>query len=173
MSNYEPYYIPNLIFVTCMTVNRDPVLSSDATIHLLQTILDQLKRSHPFQTVAYAFLPDHFHLMIKVNQSVSLNDLIHHLWRRYGRDYQTLLGIPGKMLVWEERFKNHPIANRTEFAKHLDYLHYNPVQHGLAKRPEEWPASSYETWVERRVYKLGWGWTKPDSIVNVQARLLE
>lgn len=95
------------------------------------------------------------------------------LWRRYGRDYQTLLGIPGKMLVWEERFKNHPIANREEFAKHLNYLHYNPVQHNLAKRLEEWPASSYEKWVERNVYKLGWGWTKPDSIKNVQASLLE
>jgi putative transposase len=50
------------------------------------------------------------------------------------------------------------------FAAVLDYIHYNPVYHGLVARPEEWPHSSYSVWVERKLYKLGWGWQMPQRI---------
>ncbi|MEZ4710565.1 MAG: hypothetical protein R3A44_25410 [Caldilineaceae bacterium] len=41
----------------------------------------------------------------------------------------------------------HKANDVDDFAAMLDYVHYNPVQHGLAQRPEEWLHSSYETWV--------------------------
>jgi hypothetical protein len=30
-----------------------------------------------------------------------------------------------------------------DLRRHLDYIHYNPVKHGLAASPKEWPYSSF------------------------------
>ena len=40
---------------------------------------------------------------------------------------------------------------------HCDYLHYNPVKHGLAVTPYAWPYSSFRRFVERGLYQQNWG----------------
>jgi len=47
------------------------------------------------------------------------------------------------------------------------------VRHNLADRPEEWLQCSYEAWVERGIYKLGWGWQEPESIKLVSVKKIE
>ncbi len=36
---------------------------------------------------------------------------------------------------------------------HLDYIHINPVKHGLAKRPADWPWSSFHRYVKEQWYE--------------------
>jgi hypothetical protein len=42
-------------------------------------------------------------------------------------------------------------ANPIYAARHVDYIHYNPVKHGFAVSPIDWPYSSYVT-MSRRVF---------------------
>ncbi len=39
----------------------------------------------------------------------------------------------------------------------MDYIHYNPVKHGVASSAIEYPHSSFRAWVERGVYQPTWG----------------
>jgi putative transposase len=46
----------------------------------------------------------------------------------------------------------------------MDYIHYNPVKHGLVAKPEDWPHSSYLDCVHRGLYEIAWGWKETESI---------
>jgi putative transposase len=74
------------------------------------------------------------------------------------------LEIDGHLRFWQKRFWDHIIRDEEDLAQHLDYIHYNPVKHGLVTRPEEWQHSSFIAWQERGAYPEQWGWTLPGSL---------
>jgi len=39
----------------------------------------------------------------------------------------------------------------------MDYLHYNPVKHGLVDTVQEWQFSTFHYLVEQGVYPQNWG----------------
>jgi hypothetical protein len=39
-------------------------------------------------------------------------------------------------------FWEHLIRDEQDFARHVDYIHYNPVKHGLVVNPFDWRWSS-------------------------------
>ena len=40
---------------------------------------------------------------------------------------------------------------------HVDYIHFNPVKHGLVTRVRDWPYSSFHRMVRLGIYPLDWG----------------
>lgn len=163
-SSYQPFYTPNLTLLTCRTVNDEPVLGSPEMVHLLRTVLRELKESIHFSLAAYAFLPTHVHLLTSQAGGESSERIAKEMSSRYDREYQSLMGNPQPMTVWQKRVETQTLHDVETFATCLDAIHYDPVRHGLAQRPENWPDTSYEDWVERSLYRLGWGWTEPESI---------
>lgn len=164
MPTYTDYFTPDLFFVTCTTIGREPILGTSVAIHLLRMVLKRVKQSLSFRTLGYVFLPDHFHLLIKPGASGRLQALIGEMQQQYTQDYQQLLGIPGQMVVWATDYEAHKIQDQAEFAARLDYIHYNPVYHKFVQKPEGWPHSSYPVWLERGLYQAGWGSTEPERI---------
>ncbi len=59
--------------------------------------------------------------------------------------------------VWQRRFWEHTIDGEEDFERHLDYIHYNPVKHGLAVCPHLWPHSSFQRWVQGGLHDDTWG----------------
>jgi putative transposase len=59
--------------------------------------------------------------------------------------------------VWQRRFYEHTIWDEVDLRKHLDYLHFNPVKHGLVKCVHEWEYSSFHRGVRRGEYDVKWG----------------
>jgi putative transposase len=49
--------------------------------------------------------------------------------------------------IWQRRFWEHQIRDEEDFANHLEYIHYNPVKHGLLKAPKDWEDSSFHHYV--------------------------
>ena len=63
--------------------------------------------------------------------------------------------------LWQRRYHDHVIRDADDFARHLDYLHFNPVKHGLAEDPGAWRWSSLAAWRARGEYPQGWGQREP------------
>jgi putative transposase len=63
----------------------------------------------------------------------------------------------GEQAIWQHRYWEHQIRDETDFARHVDYIHYNPVKHGLARSPLDWPYSSFGRYVKAGVYAPDWG----------------
>lgn len=65
--------------------------------------------------------------------------------------------------VWQPRFWEHVIQDEEDFERHLDYIHYNPVKHGLVASPGDWPYSSFHRWVRLGAYDPEWGRGSPEE----------
>jgi putative transposase len=63
----------------------------------------------------------------------------------------------GEQALWQPRYWEHLLRDATDFARHADYIHYNPVKHGHVSRPSDWPYSSFRRHVDAGVYPIDWG----------------
>ena len=56
------------------------------------------------------------------------------------------------------RFANPPYGLRDEhdFARHMDYIYFNPVKHGHVSCVADWPFSSFHRMVRLGVYPPDW-----------------
>ena len=70
--------------------------------------------------------------------------------------------------VWQRRFWEHLLRDEEDWRRHMDYIHYNPVKHGYAHRPVDWPHSSFMRAVERGYYSADWGAFEPQNITGLQ-----
>ena len=59
--------------------------------------------------------------------------------------------------IWQRRYWEHIIRDDADLVRHIDYIHFNPVKHGLASRVCDWPHSSFHQWVKRGELPLDWG----------------
>jgi putative transposase len=60
-------------------------------------------------------------------------------------------------VIWQRRFWEHRIRDDYDFETHMNYVHYNPVKHGLCKAPMDWDFSTLRRWVDRGAYPVDWG----------------
>jgi putative transposase len=83
-----------------------------------------------------------------------------HRWRLIkGRFARSLAetGAPvrqnnkGEYDVWQRRFWEHTVRDERDLQAHVDYIHYNPVKHGIVETVRDWPYSSFHRFV-----RLGW-----------------
>jgi putative transposase len=59
--------------------------------------------------------------------------------------------------VWQRRFWEHTIDDEGEFEALLNYIHYNPIKHGLVACAHAWAPSSFSRWVASGLYEQSWG----------------
>ena len=58
---------------------------------------------------------------------------------------------------WQRRYWEHLIRDDEDWNRHRDYIHYNPVKHGLAAAAIDWPHSSFRRYVAQGFYPRDWG----------------
>ena len=108
----------------------------------------------PHEIVALVVLPDHLHAVLTMQDGA---DDYSSLWReiKKGFNRRTADTRRSSTSPWQSRFWEHTIANERDLAAHVDYIHINPLKHGLVERVADWPHSSFHRYVER-------GWLASD-----------
>jgi putative transposase len=59
--------------------------------------------------------------------------------------------------IWQRRYWEHQIRDESDLARHVDYIHYNPVKHGWVIQPVDWPHSTLHGYIERGMATADWG----------------
>lgn len=122
--------------------------------------------NHPFTIDAFVLLPDHLHCIWTMPEGDRDFSIRWRLTKSYfsRKCDATHKNIPSRsrrkkkeQAVWQRRFWEHLIRDEQDFVKHIEYIHYNPVKHGLAKAPKDWEYSSFHRYVREGVYDLEWG----------------
>jgi hypothetical protein len=91
-------------------------------------------------------MPNHFHLVLRVEEEQALQIGMHGLQMSYAKALNLSLGRSGPL--FQGRYSTR-IVPTTERLLHLTrYVHLNPVTSGLVSRPEEWAHSSYPSYIE-------------------------
>lgn len=169
MPDFRRYYLPNsLYFITTTTKDRRPIFRQEKNIHLLLETIDRVQTIYPFQMLAYCILPDHTHLLLQLQDQYTVSQIMHSLKRNFTLNYKRALEIDTTQRLGQRRFWDHLIRNERDLTRHLDYIHYNPVKHGLVQRPEDYPYSSYSSWLRQGYYEKGWGHSAPRTIEGLE-----
>lgn len=146
------------------------VTLADRGSRLLVDQVDRLRRAYgitqsrlPFQTVAICVLPNHLHAVWQ------LPDGDADFGRRWGSikrvftagfdavaDRSASKTAKREKGIWQRRFWEHEIRDEVDMARHMDYIHFNPVKHGLVGRVADWPHSSFHRYVREGVYPADW-----------------
>jgi putative transposase len=53
--------------------------------------------------------------------------------------------------------REHTIRDEPDLARHIDYIHFNPVKHGYVTRARDWPHSSFHRFVAEGILPADWG----------------
>ena len=158
-------YVPNaLYFITAVTQGRQPIFTNEPDLELLRETIRRVKEIHPFRMRAYVFLPDHFHLLIFVPDTTDISKVLHSMQRNFTLNYKKAHGIAHKIKLWQRGFWDHVVRDERDLANHFHYIHYNPVKHEYALKPEDYPHTSFHEYVKREWYEIGWGHTEPEIL---------
>ena len=65
--------------------------------------------------------------------------------------------------IWRRRYWEHTLRDENDFARHFDYIHFNPVKHGHVGRVTDWEYSSFHRMVRLGVYPEDWGGDSRDE----------
>jgi putative transposase len=137
-------------------------------VKLLYKTLQEVRHSKPFKLWAYSIIPDHLNLLIQPTGEANISQIMHSIRRRFTLSYKGTYETTSALSLWQARFWDHIIRDEEDLQRHFDYIHYQPVKHGLVARLEDYPYSSYRYWLERGYYEPGWGCAEPENIEGME-----
>ncbi|MTI51749.1 MAG: transposase [Alcanivorax sp.] len=142
-------------FFTVVTAGRRPLFNDGDNVALLRWAFQAVQRRHPFQIEAIVVLPDHLHTVWTLPNG---DADFPRRWRLIKSAFTRHLAAPDpNPSPWQRRYWEHVIRDHGDYQRHINYIHYNPVKHGLVKRPVDWPWSSFHRYVSRGVLDREWG----------------
>lgn len=164
MSNYRRARDARLYFFTLVTEQRRPLLTQSELRSALRQAIEQVRQRYPFSIHGWVLMPDHLHCLWELPDG---DDDYGRRWSLIKRLTSQQAQIPRTVSLsrrlrrecglWQRRFWEHRIGDQEDYQRHLDYLHWNPVKHGLARRVVDWPWSSFHRLVRQGVYPADWG----------------
>ena len=149
-------------FFTVNLKNRNLKLLTDY-IDRLRTSFKKCHSRYPFKIDAIVILPEHLHTIWTLPKEDSdypkrwkfiKSSFTHQIQKVGVVSKNNRFGEHG---VWQRRYWEHTIRNEREFEVYVDYIHYNPVKHGLVKNIQDWPYSSFYQYVKNGVLHENWG----------------
>ncbi len=164
---YRRTYIPGgSFFFTLVTENRRKLFHDKTNVDLLRQAFRKVKEKHPFEIDAIVVLPDHLHSILTLppgDADYSTRWRLIKTWfSKHCPGHLRRAPNPARkakrqQAIWQHRFWEHCLRDETDFSRHVDYIHYNPVKHGYADAPVNWPYSSFHHYVRAGVYPADWG----------------
>jgi putative transposase len=122
----------------------------------LRRIYATVQRDRPFVTVAVCVPPDHLHAVWKLPEgdgdfSLRWSLIKSGFTRGLSTQAQRSSSKIGKRErgLWQRRYWEHAIRDDTDLQRHVDYIHFNPVKHGLVSRVSDCSHSSFKSYVAR------------------------
>lgn len=147
----------------------------DRHSHLLCEHIDLFRNAYaavcshwPFVTRAAVILPEHLHC---IWQLPAHDTDYSGRWRLIKARFTTALrwrgvrvGIRGEgsSSAWQRRCWEHTLHNDDDVRAHVEYIHSNPLKHGLVQRVRDWPYSSFHRHVAQGHVPLDWGDAVPE-----------
>ncbi|NOT56929.1 MAG: transposase [Deltaproteobacteria bacterium] len=170
MSDYRRLYIPGgSYFFTVVTHERQRLFGSEQRVKELRQAFRYVKTRRPFTIVAAVVLPDHLHCVWQLpDDDCDFSTRWQMIKTAFSRRIPSPVRKGGAKTVWQPRFWEHAIRDEEDFRRHLDYIHYNPVKHGLVAAPVAWPYSSFRKFVGMHWYDVEWGATEPKTLADLE-----
>ena len=177
MTSYRRNFVQggNFFFTVNLADRRRRLLVEH--IDLLRHAFREVHQRHPFSIEAMVVLPDHLHAIWTLPDgdrdfSVRWRLIKAGFSRQLPAGEQISLSRAAKAErgIWQRRYWEHTLRDDEDFARHLDYIHFNPVKHGHVARACDWPCSSFHRWVRLGAYPEDWASDPPGETAGFGER---
>ncbi|MFH1719882.1 MAG: transposase [Planctomycetota bacterium] len=150
-------------FFTVVSYQRQKILAGELARKHLRHAFEKVRSKRYYETIAICLLPEHLHCIWKLPEN---NSDFSTRWSLIKRHFtMNYLKAGGSELpqtdsmskhrlrgIWQKRFWEHQIRDERDLQRHIDYIHYNPVKHGLVEDIGDWPWSTYNKYIESGYY---------------------
>jgi putative transposase len=158
---YRRNFVPGgtFFFTAALADRRSRTLIEN--IALLRQACRVTRQERPFSIDAVVVLPDHLHVVM----TLPAGDADYSgRWKRCKSLFSRLVAKRGggsknqrgEYTLWQRRYWEHTIRDDVDFERHVNYIHYNPVKHGLVTRVVDWPFSSFHRFVAQDILPGDW-----------------
>jgi putative transposase len=132
-------------------------------IDLLRKAVQVVRLKSYFEINAWVILPDHMHCL----WTLPPGDVdFPNRWRAIKIRFSKSLPIieprspvmieKGERGIWQRRYWEHTVRDDADYAAHMDYVHFNPVKHGLVAQPGDWSFSTFRRCVDSGMSPANW-----------------
>ena len=172
MPNYRRAWQPGgTWFFTVALLERHNNTLLVQYVDTLREAIAHTKTEHPFVIHGWVVLPEHMHCIIELPPDDTNFSLRWRLIKaRFSRAIpkierrSTTRQRRGERGIWQRRFWEHLIRDQEDFDAHMDYIHFNPVKHGLVSSVANWPFSTFHHLVKTGVYPADWAGNDVESL---------
>ncbi len=137
MPDYRRYRVPGgTYFFTINLLER----RSDLLIRHTEALREAVRRTRAersFHIDGWVVLPDHLHCVLTLLPGDDdFSNRIKAIKIRFVRAVEpnergsSVRIARGERGIWQRRFWEHALRDEGDYARHMDYVHYNPVKHG-------------------------------------------
>ena len=124
-------------------LNRQAVkLNYNLRDYVHETVADNDKL---VEIIAYCIMPNHFHLLLKQKTDNGISIYLNNVLNGFTRYYNIKNDRKGP--IWIGRSKNVHVNSDEQLWQVSRYIHLNPVEANLVRRPDEWVNSSYSEYI--------------------------
>lgn len=154
-------------FFTVVTERRQRVLVLPEVRAALRAAIENVRVARPFDIKGWVLLPDHIHAIwtlppddadFATRWRLIKSHVTRHCAFLFTPEFQTRRREEKHCgTLWQHRYWEHLLRDEADLRNHLDYLHWNPVKHGLVHQAADWPWSSFHRYVAQGDYPPDWG----------------
>ena len=140
-------------------------------IELFRTVVKSVRQRHPFNIHGWVVLAEHLHCVIELPPGDA--DFATR-WRLIKMGFSKALPRTerlsavhirrGERGIWQRRYWEHLIRDERDYRAHMDYVHINPVKHGLVERVADWPFSTFHRMVAEGICPADWAGDGEDKL---------
>jgi putative transposase len=174
MPNYRRVWWPgrtSFFTVNLLQRHGNDVLTRH--IDVLREVVREVRKRHPFTVHGWVVLPDHLHCVLELPPNdadfAARLRLIKSGFSRVLAHDETLSAVRAHRRergIWQRRFWEHLIVDDADYRAHMDYVHINPVKHGLVDRVADWPYSTFHKLVTQGFYPPDWAGGEDDREIR-------
>ena len=136
-----------MYMVTAATLQKQVLFNSPQKLDQLEGELLKLAKQYSLNLHAWAVFANHYHFVGRVEQETpNLREFLSHLHSNTARELNRADGARGRA-VWYNFWDTKLTYERSYFAR-LNYVHQNPVKHGLVHTANQYRWCS-AAWFER------------------------
>ncbi len=127
--------------------NRQPIFGSHRDKLEMMRIFHYVYDKSPFEILAYCFMTNHYHLLIK-SQRDPLSKIMALINRRYSSSYSKRYNHVGR--IYQRRYFAKKVDSPIGLLTVSNYIHRNPIETKqlMVERLEWYPYSSYPFYFE-------------------------
>lgn len=121
------------------------------------------KKNNYFNIKAIVILPEHLHMIMELPEGDADYSTRLRQIKTYFLHQILSTGEPlsknhrDEYNLWQRRFWEHFIRDEADLEAHVNYIHFNPVKHGLVKQVIDWPYSSFHRYIREGLLPINWG----------------